>query len=355
MMRILVATDTWHPQFNGVLHSLLAQAAAAESVGATFSFLNYEGLRTVALPHYPEIRLAIPGRTEIINRIEVARPDAIHIATEGPIGYVVRRYCVQNAIPFTTSFHTRLPDYLSVRLPFPESMVWACLRRYHAPSAGVFVATQALAAELTARGFRNVVVSPLGVDTELFRPRPGADLRLPRPVFLSAGRVAVEKNFEAFLKLKLPGTKVIVGDGPQREELSRRFPDTIFVGRQHGERLAQTFAAADVFVFPSLTDTFGLVLLEALASGTPVAAFPVAGPRDVIGRSPVGVLDDNLRLACMQALSLSREACRQYVLGMTWQQSAQCFVTNVRESIRKREATQSGRLISRQSSLDAHV
>ncbi len=328
-MRILIATDTWHPQFNGVLYSLLAMASVAETAGATFTFLNYEGLRTVALPHYREIRLAIPQAAKIVERIEAAKPDAIHIATEGPIGYVIRRYCMRNGHPFTTSFHTRLPEYLSARIPFPESWTWAGLRHYHAPSAAVMVATSGLAEELTERGFRKVLVSPLGVNTELFHPRSGADLGLPRPIFLSVGRIAVEKNFEAFLSLDLPGTKVIVGDGPQRAELARRFPHAVFLGRQHGEQLARTYAAADVFVFPSRTDTFGLVLLEALASGVPVAAFPVHGPREVIGREPVGVLDHDLRAACMAALQLSREKCRSYVRGMTWEHSARTFVTNV--------------------------
>jgi glycosyltransferase involved in cell wall biosynthesis len=332
LMRILIATDTWHPQFNGVLHSLLATASVAETAGARFLFLNYEGLRTVALPHYPEIRLAIPRAPEIIERLEAAKPDAIHIATEGPIGYVVRRYCIQNSYPFTTSFHTRLPEYLSARMPFPESWTWACLRRYHAPSAAVMVATSGLAAELTTRSFRNVLVSPLGVNTDLFYPRSGTDLGLPRPIFLSVGRIAVEKNFEAFLALHLPGTKVIVGDGPQRADLARRFPDAVFLGRQHGEQLARTYAAADVFVFPSRTDTFGLVLLEALASGVPIAAFPVSGPRDVIGNEPVGILDHDLNVACMNALHISRERCREYVLCKTWENSAQSFVSNIFQS-----------------------
>lgn len=332
LKRILIATDTWHPQFNGVLHSLLAMASVADSAGATFAFLNYEGLRTLPLPHYPEIRLAVAGSAEITGRLEAAKPDAIHIATEGPIGYVVRRYCIRKGLPFTTSFHTRLPDYFSARMPFPENWVWACLRRYHAPSAGVLVATTTLAAELTERGFPNVRVSPLGVDTELFRPRPSADLGLPRPIFLAAGRIAVEKNLETFLGLDLPGTKVIVGDGPQRAELGRRYPDAVFLGRQHGERLARTYASADVLVFPSRTDTFGLVLLEALASGVPVAAFPVPGPLDVIGYEPVGVLDRDLRLACIGALHLSRARCREYVLARTWKHSVQSFVRNIIES-----------------------
>jgi glycosyltransferase involved in cell wall biosynthesis len=328
-MRLLVATDTWHPQVNGVLRSLLATACAAERMGVTFVFLNFEGLRTVRVPSYPEIRLAVPRPSVIAKRIEAASADRIHIATEGPIGHLVRRYCLQVGRTFTTSFHTRIPDYLSARLPFPGSWAWAWLRNYHAPSAGVMVATRALGKELVERGFRNVMLAPFGVDTEHFHPRPGADLGLPRPVFLSVGRIAVEKNLASFLALDLPGSKVVVGDGPARAELSRRYPDVVFLGRQEGNQLAATYAAADVFVFPSRTDTFGLVLLEALASGVPVAAFPVPGPRDIIGSAPIGVLDHNLRSACMQALQVSRPECRSYVLNMTWEASARCFIDNV--------------------------
>ena len=294
-MRLLIATDTWHPQINGVLRSLLSTAQAAEALGVHVTFLNYEGLRTLPLPNYPEIRLAVPRPSEIAERIKAARPDAIHIATEGTIGHLVRRYCLAAGLPFTTSFHTRLPEYLSVRMPFPERWAWAFLRRFHAPSAGVMVATPALAAELERRRFANVMVSPLGVDTGLFRPRLHADLGLKRPVFLSVGRLAIEKNIEAFLALDLPGTKVVVGDGPQRAELEKQCPDAVFLGMKRGEELARIYAAADAFVFPSRTDTFGLVLLEALASGVPVAAYPVTGPRDVIGSAPVGALNADLR------------------------------------------------------------
>lgn len=332
-MRILIATDTWHPQINGVLRSLLATARAIEALGATPLFLNYEGLRTVALPNYPEIRLAVSRPSEIAERIATARADAIHIATEGTIGHLVRHHCIATGRPFTTSFHTRLPDYLSVRMPLPERWTergaWAYLRRFHAPSAGVFAATGALARELVERGFRNVRVSPLGVDTDLFRPRPGADLGLPRPMFLYVGRLAVEKNVEAFLKLDLPGTKVVVGDGPARADLEARFSDTTFLGARQGEALAAIYAAADVFVFPSRTDTFGLVLLEALASGVPVAAYPVAGPRDVIGDAPVGVLDANLRVACLRALTMRPETCRDFALGMSWEAAARHFLGHV--------------------------
>jgi glycosyltransferase involved in cell wall biosynthesis len=229
---------------------------------------------------------------------------------------------------FTTSFHTRFPEYISARLPIPESWVWAWLRRFHDLSQAVMAATPALASELRSRGFRNVVLWPRGVDTSLFHPRD-FDLALPRPIFLSVGRVAVEKNLGAFLDLDLPGTKVVVGDGPARAALQRSYPQAVFLGAMQGERLAQAYASADVFVFPSKTDTFGLVLLEALASGVPVAAYPVTGPRDVIGDAPVGVLNNDLRAACLAALDISPDACLEFASTQTWEASARSFIDNV--------------------------
>jgi glycosyltransferase involved in cell wall biosynthesis len=329
MIRILVATDAWYPQVNGVVHTLSAIARVAEPLGATLTFLTPEGFPTVPMPTYPSVRLALALPRQVEARIAASRPDAIHIATEGPIGHMVRRYCVRNGFAFTTSFHTRFAEYVSARVPIPQRWTWSWLRRFHNAGAGVMAATPALTLELASRGFRNVMLWPRGVDADLFRPRPGADLGLPRPVFLTVGRLAVEKNVEAFLSLRLPGTKVVVGDGPARADLERRFPDTVFLGAMKGEALARVFAAGDVFVFPSHTDTFGLVLLEALASGVPVAAFSVAGPRDVIGEAAVGALDQDLGAACLRALDLSREACRDFALGMTWERSAQLFINNV--------------------------
>jgi glycosyltransferase involved in cell wall biosynthesis len=263
-MRILVATDAWHPQVNGVVRTLTMTAEAAKSLGAEVSFLTPQSFRTFAMPSYPDLRLALPYRAKIARLIEDARPDSIHIATEGPIGFSVRRYCRKHGLPFTSGFHTRFPEYVSARLPVRESWIWAALRAFHRGSQAVMAATPALASELCARGFRDVVVWPRGVDTSQFHPRT-ADLGLPRPVFLCVGRVAVEKNLEAFLDLDLPGTKVIVGDGPARAALVRKYPQAVFLGARQGEELAETYAAADVFVFPSKTDTFGLMLLEALA------------------------------------------------------------------------------------------
>src|SRR5438874_3881395 len=280
------------------------------------------------MPSYRDVRLAMPRPAKITKLIEEARPDSIHIATEGPIGLMVRRYCRQRKLPFTTSFHTRFPEYVRARVPVPGSLIWRALRRFHSPSRAVMAATPALARELTDRGFDNVVLWPRGVDTHLFHPR-AIDLCLPAPVFLSVGRVAVEKNLEAFLDLDLPGTKVIVGDGPARIALEEAYPNAIFLGEKHGEELADIYAAADVFVFPSKTDTFGLVLLEALASGLPVAAFPVKGPRDVIGTAPVGVLNDDLRAACLSALTILPQACLEFAGKHTWVASAYSFVENI--------------------------
>src|SRR5271170_2648560 len=327
-MRILVATNAWHPQVNGVVRTLTTMADAARALGVEVSFLTPQSFRTFAMPSYPDLRLALPRQAKIARLIADARPDSIHIATEGPIGLAVRRYCRKHGLPFTTSFHTRFPDYVSARLPVRESWIWAALRRFHRGSSAVMAATPALANELRARGFGNVVLWPRGVDTTLFHPRE-ADLGLPRPVFLCVGRVAVEKNLEALLDLDLPGTKVIVGDGPARAMLEQKYPKAVFLGALHGEALAQVYAAADVFVFPSKTDTFGLVLLEALASGLPVAAFPVTGPRDVIGIAPVGVLDEDLRTACLAALKISPLACVEFAALHTWEASTRAFIENM--------------------------
>jgi glycosyltransferase involved in cell wall biosynthesis len=328
-MRILIATDAWRPQVNGVVHTLEANAQAAKALGAEVVFLNPEGFPSVGLPSYPGIRLALPGRREIFRRIADIRPDAIHIATEGPIGHFARWYCMTNRRPFTTSFHTRFTDYAAARFPVPEGWTWAWLRWFHNAGRGTMVSTASLAEELRLQGFRTILRWPRGVDSRLFHPDRAGDLGLPRPVFLAVGRLAVEKNVEAFLALDLPGSKVVVGDGPAREALARRFPDATFLGTRRGAELASIYAAADVFVFPSRTDTFGLVLLEALASGLPVAGFPVAATHDVVGTAPVAALDEDLRSACLTALAIPRAACRHHAEMATWEESARCFIGNL--------------------------
>ncbi|HZL38693.1 MAG TPA: glycosyltransferase family 1 protein [Pseudolabrys sp.] len=338
-MKILVATDAWYPQVNGVVRTLGHVAREARALGAELEFLAPSEFWTLPMPSYPEIRLALPGPGDVERRLERARPDAIHIATEGPLGQGVRRVCIRRGLAFTTSLHTRFPDYLAARLPVPErwtcGAAWGWLRRFHSAGAAVLAATPTLGAELTTRGFKNVKLWPRGVDADLFRPR-AVTLDLPRPVFLTVGRVAVEKNIEAFLKLDLPGTKLVVGDGPARVQLAKTYPDAVFLGSRHGEALAEIYAAADVFVFPSRTDTFGLVLLEALASGVPVAGFPAAAPHDVIGEAPVGKLDEDLQHACLEALECVRDDCRDFALGMTWAASAEKFLTHVAEATKSK-------------------
>jgi glycosyltransferase involved in cell wall biosynthesis len=325
-MRILIATDTWHPQVNGVVRTLEALARSVEALGSTVEFITPAGFASVPIPTYPCLRFALPRPDEIAARIVRARPDAIHIATEGPIGFTVRRYCRAIGLPFTTSFTTRFPEYIAARIPFPVQWGYAVLRNFHKPAAVTMVSTPSLMAELARRGFARLKLWSRGVDTQLFHPNRAIELGFPRPIFLSVGRIAPEKNLEAFLALDLPGTKVVIGHGPQEADLRARFPAVKFLGTLGGEMLAANVAAADVFVFPSRTDTFGIVQLEALASGVPVAAYPVTGPKDVIADAPVGVLADDLKCACLNALNLSRHACRQHALRFSWQASATQFL-----------------------------
>jgi glycosyltransferase involved in cell wall biosynthesis len=328
-MKILIATDAWHPQVNGVVRTLTSLAKSAAALGADISFLTPDGFPSMAVPTYPGLRIALPNRREIARRIEAAAPDAIHIATEGPIGWMVRAYCRRRKLAFTTSYTTRFPEYVAVRTGLPLNVGYAVMRHFHAASSTVMVATDSLRQELSARGFRKLGFWTRGVDTELFNPDTPATLDLPRPVFMTMGRVAVEKNLEAFLSLDLPGSKVVIGDGPQKAQLARRFPGAIFLGEKKGTDLTAHLAAADVFVFPSLTDTFGVVQLEALACGTPVAAFPVTGPKDVIADHPIGAIDTDLRSASLRALTMSREACRNFALSRSWENSARQFIGNL--------------------------
>jgi len=328
-MKLLIVTDAWHPQINGVVRSLSEVGKRAPEFGIAVDFLTPEGFRSIAMPGYAEIRLALATPLRIAQRIVAAAPDCIHIATEGPLGILARHWCMRNARKFTTSYHTRFPEYLSARLPVPSWPLAALLRRFHGTSCATMVSTQTLDDELSAQGYRNLMRWSRGVDAELFHPAKAQRLPFARPVFLYAGRVAVEKNLEAFLSLDLPGSKVVVGDGPALAAHKAKYPDVHFLGAREKEALAAEYASADVFVFPSLTDTFGVVLLEALASGVPVAAFPVPGPRDVIGKSNVGVLDHDLRRGALAALSIPRDLCRKYALQFSWHESARQFFGNV--------------------------
>jgi 1,2-diacylglycerol 3-alpha-glucosyltransferase/glucuronosyltransferase len=330
-VKILLATDAWAPQVNGVVRTLTEVSRELAAMGHAVVTLHPGLFRSLPCPFYPEIRLALGAGRRVGNIIEAAAPDAIHIATEGPIGFAVRRWCLRRGRAFTTAFHTRFPEYLGERHLLPARLTYAMLRRFHAPASAVMVASESVRRELAARGFAGLVPWGRGVDAERFHPAEDAPpLDLPRPIFLSVGRVAREKNLPAFLALDLPGSKVVVGTGPQLPALSRRFPQAHFLGRRDNGELAALYAAADAFVFPSRTDTFGLVLLEALASGLPVAAYPVAGPLDILGDSDAGALDEDLRKAALAALAIPRQRCRAYATNFTWRASAQQFLANLR-------------------------
>jgi glycosyltransferase involved in cell wall biosynthesis len=334
-MRVLIATDAWEPQVNGVVRTLTRTIAEMRAMGHEVEIISPDQFTTLPLPTYPEIRLAMGAYEPMQERFKAFEPEAIHIATEGPVGLAARRLCIEWKLPFTTSYHTRFPEYLSARLPAPLAAGYAYMRWFHRPSGRVMVATPTMRDELEKRGFRNLSPWTRGVDLDQFKTRemggdrPDVMGDLPRPIFLNVGRVAVEKNIEAFVALDLPGSKVVVGDGPSREELAVQYPDVHFVGAKFGDELARYFAQADVFVFPSLTDTFGLVILEAMGAGTPVAGYPAPGPIDLIPGSGAGFVDDDLRQACLDCLALDRAAVRAYAMKFSWRASAEEFVRNL--------------------------
>ncbi|MCL2714210.1 MAG: glycosyltransferase family 1 protein [Alphaproteobacteria bacterium] len=340
MSRILIVTDAWAPQVNGVVRSLENLLREAPRQGAEIRMLTPASFRTVPLPTYRELRIAFTRPGVIAARIREEAPDYVHIATEGPLGICARMACLRSGRPFTTSYHTRFPEYLAARHLAPRDLTYALMRRFHNSSAGVMVATESVERELAGRGFRRLMRWSRGVDADLFRPRERSVLDLPQPIFLTCGRLAIEKNLEAFLSLDLPGSKVVVGDGPARKSLEARFPRAHFLGLLQGEALASAYAAADVFVFPSLTDTFGIVLLEAMACGAPVAAFPVAGPLDIIGDSGAGVLDRDLAKAALAALEIPRDRARDHAVTFSWSACARQFIDNV-ERAHARAAAQS--------------
>ena len=328
-MRVLLVTDAWQPQVNGVVRTLERVSEFMNGLGFTVQVISPSCFRTIPCPTYPEIRLATNAHRRMPELIRDFAPDAIHIATEGPLGWIARSYCRRNGLSFTSSFHTMFPDYIHARIRIPLSWSYAGLRRFHAAASRTMVATASIERLLRDRGFGNLVRWSRGVDTDLFRPRSKDFLDDPRPIQLCVGRVAVEKNLEAFLSIDSPGTKYVVGDGPMLADLRRRYPDVRFPGPKYGEELACYYAAADVFVFPSRTDTFGLVLLEALASGVPVAAYPVPGPIDVIGANPIGCLNEDLAEAVHRALDIPPDLCRTFALRHSWQASNQQFIRHL--------------------------
>jgi glycosyltransferase involved in cell wall biosynthesis len=338
-LKIMIVTDAWSPQVNGVVRTLETLGKDLASLGHTVRYITPLGRRTFPLPTYPEIRLAFFQRRALTREIRAFAPDAIHIATEGSLGLTARRICLKHGIAFTTAFHTRFAEYVHARASMvPERVIWRWLRWFHHPASAVMVATNTLKRDLTAQGFKNLRLWSRGVDTEKFHPALDARLPYEGPIWITVGRVAVEKNIEAFLSLDLPGTKVVVGDGPARGALAKKYPQARFLGSLSGEALTRAYAGSDVFVFPSRTDTFGLVTLEALACGLTVAAYPVEGPRDVVGPEvpggqDVAVLDDDLRKACMGALELAKHprslSPRAFAERHSWRACSLQFLHNI--------------------------
>ena len=326
MKRILIVTDAWLPQVNGVVKTLQNTAAELERRGHTVGFITPLGFRTLPCPTYPDIRLSLCTKAAVARQVDAFAPDALHLSTEGPLGWAVRAVALDRGWQFTTAYHTRFPEYLASRSPIPADWSYGLLRRFHAPSAAVMAPTGSIIRDLEARRFANVVHWSRGVDHGVFKPEPpSARRKAAPPVFLYAGRVSVEKNIEAFLQLDLPGEKWVAGDGPALASLRRRYPHATFLGMKTHAELAEVYRQARVFVFPSRTDTFGLVLVEAMACGLPVAAYPVPGPLDVIGESSAGALDADLARACHRALDLRAEDAIRHAGRFNWQAATEQF------------------------------
>ncbi len=325
MKKLVIVTDAWHPQVNGVVRTLAKCCELMTERGYEVIVISPQDYRSVPCPTYPEIRLAMTTPSAFRRRLVKLQPDYVHIATEGPLGFMARRACLKMGWSFTTSFHTRFPEYLQDRFPIPPKWTYAFLRRFHNAASHTLVPTQSILDDLHGRGFTGLELWTRGVDRTLFHPRDDVKRDLPQPVFICVGRIATEKNLPAFLELKLPGTKLIVGDGPALDDLKTRFPETVFIGKKEGKDLARVYASADVFVFPSRTDTFGLVLLEAISSGLPVAAFPVPGSSDVVGATGAGILSEDLHEACIAALEMPAFDPAEVLKPFTWEACADIF------------------------------
>lgn len=331
--RVMVVTDAWEPQVNGVVRTLARTVQELRDMGVEVEVVSpADGYKTIPLITYEEIKLALWAKDDIEERFKAFAPDAVHIATEGPLGWAARAICLAHKFPYTTSYHTQYPEYVNARFPLvPLWAVYKVMRAFHDKSGRVMVATPTMLDRLAARGFKNLALWSRGVDTELFHPSKrgidgGVFKDLPRPIFLFVGRIAVEKNIDGFLDLDLPGTKVVVGEGPSRSKLMEKYPNVVFAGPRFGEDLARYFADADVFVFPSLTDTFGLVIIEAMATGTPVAGYIAPGPKDIIPGSNAGVVGDDLRQAALDCLKLDRATVRSYAEKFSWRACTQDFL-----------------------------
>lgn len=345
-MRLALATDAWLPQVNGVVRSLRATLEELTARGHSVETVTPDKFLTVPMPGYAEIRLAMAPRFGVRRMLDAAQPQLVHIATEGPIGWAARGWCLSRGVPFTSAFHTRFPEYAAVRTGISAERFWPIMQRFHAPSSGVLVSTRSFARELAGRGITRTMPWSRGIDHDLFRPEgPPHPLmaKLPGPILLNVGRVAPEKNLEAFLDADVPGSKVVVGDGPALESLKRRYPDAHFLGPMRGNELASAYRAADCFVFPSRTDTFGLVVIEALACGVPVAAYPVTGPIDILGEDgcgvdlpvvcPAGVLDTDLSRAIEGALAIPREDAATLGSLYSWERATDQFLTAITRAV----------------------
>ncbi|CUA95539.1 Glycosyltransferase involved in cell wall bisynthesis [Thiomonas bhubaneswarensis] len=339
-LRILIVTDAWSPQVNGVVRTLKTTIGQLRDMGQEVDVIEPGSFRTIPCPTYPEIRLSLRPRAQIMQRITSFMPDVVHVATEGPLGQAARRIARRLDIPLTTAYHTRFPEYVQARFRIPLAWTYAYLRRFHNAGRAVLVPTQVVQRDLQQRGFRNIRLWSRGVDASMFYPREGERLEGKPPIFLYVGRVAVEKNIDAFLQLDLPGTKWVVGEGPELERIRRQYPEVRFLGVLTQDELAKVYSGADVFVFPSKTDTFGLVLIEALACGCPVAAYPVTGPLDVIGDSPAGALDNDLKAACLRALQIPRSVAQAHARKFTWEAASRQFLDHLRRAVREGAAAQ---------------
>ena len=328
---IAIVTDAWHPQTNGVVRTLSTTCEVLRGWGHQVTVISPEGYPSLPAPTYPEIRLAMTAPGAVGRRLAKVAPDAVHIATEGPLGLAARRYCLRRKVPFTTAYHTQFPDYIARRTGLPASTFWPFIRWFHRPAETIMVATETIRAQLREQGLTRLTHWSRGVDLACFSPQappPREYADLEGPILLYVGRIAVEKNIEAFLACPYPGTKVVVGDGPARASLEAKFPDALFLGKKTGTELAGCYAGADVFVFPSRTDTFGLVMIEALACGTPVAAFPVPGPLDIVTEA-VGALSDDLARAIDAARFCDRAACAAYGASYSWEAATQQFLAGL--------------------------
>ncbi|MGB0682414.1 MAG: glycosyltransferase family 4 protein [Magnetovibrionaceae bacterium] len=335
-MKIAVVSDAWKPQRNGVVRVIESVVSRLETRGHEIEMITPDRFNTIPCPTYPEIRLALLPKRKVSRLLDDFAPDAVHIATEGPLGQAAKAHCLKRGWPFTTAYHSKFPEYINERTGVPVSWLYAWMRRFHKQAHKVFCPSPSVYRELTALGFQNALAWTHGVDTAIFRPRGQGflaqritDRDLPRPFHAYVGRVTVDKNIPGFLDLDLPGTKFVVGDGPSRESLAKRYPDIPFIIVNSDDELAEAYSDADVFVFPSKTDTFGLVMLEALACGTPVAALPVTGPLDVIGDAPAGVLDQDLVAASAQAISIPADVARAHAEAFSWEVVADQFLDHL--------------------------